>query len=460
MNPTDLDRRHVWHPFTPNDLWLDPDFDPVVITEGQGSWLMDNKGRRYLDGNSSIWTNLHGHRHPVIDRALRAQLEKIAHSSFLGLTNDTAPLLASRLAGLIQLPAAQKSGPSRCFFSDDGSTAMETALKMVLQYFRQTGQPQRTRFISLGGAYHGDTVGAMSLGHSGSFHAPFRSILFRSEEVPSPACYRCPFNKAKPQAADARTYSKCQGECIDIFAQTLQQHSGSTAAWVLEPKVQGAAGFLMHPEGYLEKTSQMAQDHGAMVILDEVMTGFYRTGKAFAHHHEKVSPDAVALAKGMTGGYLPMAATLVRESIFEGFSGGTEKTFYHGHSYTGNQLGSAAAHANLDLLQDPEFEPSLQARIGTLRRLSQKFWDLPQAGDVRLEGFILAVELVADRETREPFPPEKRLGHAVCRRARDFGLLTRPVGDVLVLMPPYSTTESELETMVDALYRGIEAVFA
>jgi len=460
MNPIELDRAHVWHPFTPNDLWLDPQFEPLVIVTGQGSWLEDDQGRRYLDGNSSIWTNLHGHRHPQINQALRGQLDKIAHSSFLGLTNELAPSLASELAALAKPPHSQARHPSRCFFSDDGSTAMETALKMVVQFFRQGEEKQRTRFLSLGGAYHGDTVGAMSLGHSGSFHSHYRHLLFRSEEVPPPACYRCPFNKARFQPADARSYRICQKECVDVFAQTLQQHSGSTAAWILEPKVQGAAGFLMHPEGYLEETCKMAQENGVKVILDEVMTGFYRTGKALAHHHEQVVPDAIALAKGMTGGYLPMAATLVQDSIFAGFSGAIEKTFYHGHSYTGNQLGAAASRASLALLQAPEFLPGLEAKITLLRRLSEKFWQLPQVGDVRQEGFILAVELVADRATREPYPAEKRLGHAVCHRARGFGLLTRPVGDVLVLMPPYSTAESELETMVDALYSGIEAVFA
>lgn len=448
-----LDKNHLWHPFTPNDAWLDPAFEPVVIVSGEGAVLTDTAGRRYLDGNSSIWTNLHGHARPEINRAITEQLGKVAHTSFLGLTNVPAPQLAARLAGL-----ADPSLP-RVFFSDDGSTAMEAALKIAYQYFQQNGQPRRKTFISLGSAYHGDTVGAMSLGHSPVFHHHYGDILFETRRVMPPACYRCPFNRARPEKADARTTRKCQWECVGEAGKAFSEAGDTAAGWVLEPRVQGAAGFFMHPEGYLEKTAALARGHGALVILDEVMTGFGRTGPLFAFQKEKTPPDLLAVAKGLSGGYLPLAATLATEKLFQGFGGDRSRTFFHGHSYTANALGCAAAMASLDLLESPHHEAHRGRIATTLERLSHKFWTLPQVGDVRREGTILAIELVEDFATRKPFDPAKRLGMAVCERARHHGLLTRPVGDVLLLMPPYCATDGELESMATALFQSIQDIF-
>jgi adenosylmethionine---8-amino-7-oxononanoate aminotransferase len=451
MNPPDLvalDKTHVWHPFTPNELWLDAAFEPVVIASGQGTTLVDTQGKHYLDGNSSIWTNLHGHNRAEINRAITGQLTQVAHSSFLGLTNIPAPQLAARLA-------AQAGSPlSRVFFSDDGSTAMEAALKIAYQFFQQNGQPQRKTFLSLGSAYHGDTVGAMSLGHSPLFHHTYRDILFETKPVMPPACYRCPFNRAQPEKTDARTTRKCQWECVSEAEKAFTSATGSVAGWVMEPRVQGAAGFFMHPEGYLQKTSALARAHGALVILDEVMTGFGRTGPLFAYQKEDSPPDLLALAKGLTGGYLPLAATLATETLFLGFGGNRSKTFYHGHSYTGNALGCAAALASLDLLDSVHPAPHRSLMAKTLADASQKFWSLPQVGDIRQEGTILAIELVEDFTTRRPFDPAKRLGAQVCEKARHLGLLTRPVGDVLVLMPPYCATADELGRMVDFLFQA------
>lgn len=457
MNPENdilrLDKQHVWHPFAPNSVWLDPAFQPVVIERGEGSWLIASDGTRYLDGNASIWTNLHGHNHPTLNNALIRQLGRIAHSSFLGLTNDQAPPLAARLARLSHHPLLGSS-LDRIFFSDDGSTAMETAVKIVTQFFQQNGQPERRRFVSLGSAYHGDTLGAMSVGHSGGFHRNYRHLLFDSTEVMSPACYRCPHNRAAPEKTDARTTRQCHWECVGEAEKKLTT-GPAPAAWVLEPVVQGAAGMVMHPHGYLEKTGRIARQAGARIILDEVMTGCARTGPFFAHHREAIQPDAVALAKGLSGGYLPFAATLVAEDLFAGFNGGIDRTFFHGHSYTGNQLGAAAATASLDLLDAPGAAEKRAGLAALLSDLSRRFWQHPHVGDVRCEGLILGIELVADFATRRPFAPDLRTGWHVCERARHYHLLTRPVGDVLVLMPPYSTTPAELEQMIDALFRAL-----
>lgn len=450
-----LDKKHVWHPFTANDGWLDPTFHPIVIASGEGSYLTDEEGHRYLDGNSSIWTNLHGHAHPLINQAIRDQLDLIAHSSFLGLTNTLAPKLAETLTRLAH-PNNQNPGTlTRVFFSDDGSTAMEAGLKILFQYFQQNREPQRTTVVSLGSAYHGDTVGSMSMGHIPAFHHTYQPLLFKTEEVTHPHCYRCPFNKAKPEKADARVYRKCSWECVDQVEQTFAKTGKTSAAWVLEPRVQGAAGFIMHPEGYLEKTCHIAREHGAKILLDEVMTGFGRTGSLFAHQKEKILPDILALAKGLTGGYLPLAATLATEELFEGFSGDLSRTFFHGHSYTGNQLGCSAALASLKILNSTENQNHRRDLEQTFEEIIPSFWTLPYVGDIRREGLILAIEIVEDPSTRKPFPPEKRAGYHICQTARQHGLLTRPVNDVLLLMPPYSTTTDQLKQMAEALRTSI-----
>ena len=449
-----LDRKHLWHPFTPNSLWMDPAFHPISIVAGEGSWLIDEAGNRYLDGNSSIWTNLHGHRHPILDEAIRSQLGKIAHSSFLGLTHEPAARLAQELLVYLHRPG-NSPALSRVFFSDDGSTAMEAGLKMIVQGFAQTGQTERTEFISPEGAYHGDTVGAMSVGKSDLFHRHYRPLLFPSRRVMTPFCYRCRFNRSKPETADARSYRQCHFECATLAEEEISRAGEKLAAWVLEPRVQGAAGMVMHPEGYAQRTCAAARKVGAKVFLDEVLTAFGRTGPALSAHAEGISPDVVALAKGLSGGYLPLAATLATEEIFRTFDGPVENTFFHGHSYTANALGCAVARASLALLQDPGEQQRRAILTQNLAELSRDFWKHPHVGDVRQEGTMLAVEIVADRTTRQPFPSAERRGARICRTAQEFGLLTRPIGDVLILMPPYSTDPGELEQMVDALSKAL-----
>jgi adenosylmethionine-8-amino-7-oxononanoate aminotransferase len=453
-----LDRAFLWHPFTPFDVWLDPAYPVTTIVSGEGATLQAADGRAYLDGNSSIWTNLHGHRHPAITAAIVEQLHKIAHSSFLGLSNDVAPRLAQKLATAITGGDEAAAKDWRVFLSDDGSTAIEAAIKIVYQYFQQSDQPQRQTFVSLAGGYHGDTVGAMSVGHSAAFHGSYRGLLFSSREAMAPYCYRCPYNRAAAEKADARACRSCQWECIDEFRSVTASVGDALAGAVIEPLIQGAAGMIMHPHGYLEKACRIVQDQGGKVILDEVMTGFFRTGALFAFSREEVAPDLVALAKGLTGGYLPLAATVVREEITAAFRGEAGRTFYHGHSYSGNQLGSVAALASLELLEQPSFAPSLQRKIELLGQLSARFWKHPQVGDVRQEGFVLAIELVADFASRAPFDRSRRLGFHVAEAAKKYGLLTRSIGDVLMLMPPYCTTEEQLEQMTNALFQALQDV--
>jgi adenosylmethionine-8-amino-7-oxononanoate aminotransferase len=435
--------------------------DPIVIVAGRGAVLRDDQGREYLDANSSIWTNLHGHRHPSINAAIRRQLGKIAHSSALGLANEPASLLAAKLAALAGY--SKKHTLARVFFSDDGSTAMEAALKMAHQFALRTGRCRRPKFLSLQRAYHGDTVGAVSLGHIDLFHKAYGGLLFKTDIAPAPFCYRCPFNRARPQRADARLYRQCQWECIGVLEQKFaaQSKKGEPyAAFVFEPLIQGAAGMAPQPDGWLARAAHIARRHGALLIADEVLTGFGRAGPVFACQKESVAPDLMALAKGMTGGYLPMGATLATWPIFKAFLGRHDefKTFFHGHSFTANQLGAAASLASLRLLQSAASVRARNLLQKTLAESLQTLWPLPNVGDIRQVGLIAGLELVADWRTRRPFAPRQRMGARVCEAMARRGVLTRPVGDVIVLMPPYCTTPAQARRMVAVLRQSVEEV--
>jgi len=454
------DRVHVWHPFTPFSTWLDEAYSPTIIVEGKGCSVKDSEGREFLDGNSSIWVNIHGHRSTRIDRAIRKQLRKIAHSSFLGLTNEIAPKLAEKLVHFCRPDSgALNDFPSRVFFSDDGSTAIEAAIKIVIQFFEMTGEGKRGKFVSLGRGYHGDTVGAMSVSHSDGFHGYHKKLQFESAEAMMPHCYRCPYNQAKPGRKDARESRKCGLECINDFKKAVEDCGDSFAGTVVEPLVQGAAGMVMHPPGYLAAISKITKEAGGKLILDEVMTGFFRTGSRLAFHQEECKPDIICLAKGLTAGYLPLAATLVKQDLVAPFVGGPDKTFYHGHSYSGNQLGCAAAIENLNILSSPGFKNRLKSKIKHLQQLSRCFWKHPNVGDVRQSGMILAVEIVEDVKSTKPFDPALRTGWKISEGAKNHGLLTRPVGDVLLLMLPLIATKSQIEAAVKALDKSIENFF-
>jgi adenosylmethionine-8-amino-7-oxononanoate aminotransferase len=351
----------------------------------------------------------------------------------------------------------------KVFFSDDGSTAVEVALKLAYEFARRSGRSSHPRFLTMDRAYHGDTIGAVSLGHIDLFHKAYSGLLFKSETIRSPYCYRCRFNRAAPERTDARESRKCRWECIrDVERAFRRQRTKGNpfAALVVEPIMQGAAGMIPQPPGWLRKVAEIARADGAQLIADEVMTGFGRTGSVFASHAEGVQPDYLAVAKGLTGGYLPMAATLVTRPVFDAFLGeyAEFKTFFHGHSFTGNQLGASAALANLALLQAPGADAARVRLAQVLRKELQRLWTLPNVGDIRQAGLVAGIELVRDWQTREPFRPEERVGMRVCEGMARRGVLTRPVGDVIVLMPPYCITPRQAERMVAVMADSIAEV--
>ncbi len=440
------DAAHAWHPFTPHAAYADD--EPLMIVAGEGHELIDADGRRYLDGVGSLWCNLFGHRRPELDRAVRDQLGRIAHATFLGNATAPAVALAARLARLA--PA----GLDRVFFSDNGSTAVEVALKMALQFWQQHEggrERHRTTFLTFGNAYHGDTIGAVSLGGIGLFHERYRPLLFRTLQAPSPYAYRCPLGRAEACATG------CGGGCLRELERLVAAHGHELAAIILEPGVQGAAGMIVQPEGFVRRVRELADRAGTLLILDEVAVGFGRSGRLFACEREGVVPDVLCLAKGLTGGYLPLAATLTTERVFRAFLGAPEegRTFFHGHTYTGNPLAAAAAHATLDLFEQTDLLASLPAKVARLAALLDGLRELPMVGDVRQYGLAAGIELVRDRASRALFPAGERRGMRACRAARRHGVFLRPLGDVVVLMPPLTLDDAELARLVSAARAGI-----
>ncbi len=434
------DLAHIWHPFTPHSVY--PNEAPLMVVSGEGHYLIDAEGKRYLDGVGSLWCNLFGHRRPEIDAAIMDQLGRIAHATFLGHASAPAVALAKRLIDLAP------EGLTRVFFSDDGSTAVEVALKLSLQYWQQVNggrERQRTRFLTFSNAYHGDTVGSVSLGGIDLFHERYRPLLFDTVRAPVPGTYR-----SAPDGADA----------VAALERLVEHHGAELAAIVLEPGVQGAAGMAVQPEGFVRRVRELADHAGALLILDEVAVGFGRSGRMFACEREGVAPDLLCLGKGLTGGYLPMAATLATESIFEAFLGppAEGRTFFHGHTYTGNALAAAAAHATLDIFERQGILRTLPEKIEYLAHALDTLRDLPAVGEIRQYGLAAGIELVAERSTKTSFAAAQRRGMQVCIAARELGVFLRPLGDVIVIMPPLTLTTTELDTLVRAIRHGITAV--
>jgi adenosylmethionine-8-amino-7-oxononanoate aminotransferase len=439
------DVAHLWHPFTPLADWANS--EPLVIDHAEGVFLFDEKGRRYLDGVGSLWCNVHGHKHPALDAAIRAQLEKVAHSTLLGATHAPAIELARALA------ERAPEGLTRVFYSDDGATAVEVAIKMAFQYWRQKTdpEPRRTKFIALEGAYHGDTLGDVSVGGVERFHAVFGPLLFSVERVPSPNGYRSPLGLAP---ADCRT------ACLAEVERILEANQGLVAAVVVEPLVQGAAGIIVHPEGYLGGLRALTRSYDTLLIADEVAVGFGRTGTLFACEQEGVSPDFLCLGKGLTGGYLPLAATLTTEEVYSAFYGTASdgKTFHHGHTYSGNPLGAAVALASLEVFDEERTLERMKPQVARLAHRLEDFARLPHVGDVRQRGLIAGIELVAEKSSKTSYDCTEQVGARVCRLARDFGLLIRPLGDVLVVIPPLVISIEQLDWMLDVMIRCTRAV--
>jgi adenosylmethionine-8-amino-7-oxononanoate aminotransferase len=417
----------------------------VIITEGRGSYLKDMYGKWYMDGVSSLWVTVHGHGKKEIDDAIKNQVDKISHSTLLGLTHPQAATLAEMLIKIVP------KGLSRVFYSDSGSTAVEIGLKMAYQYWQLNGKKNKKSFLSLHNAYHGDTIGALSVGGIDLFHNIFSPLLFNTFQVPSPYCYRCELGKQ---------FQTCKMLCLEKMEALLKKRHEEIAAIIIEPLVQGAGGMLVSPPGYLKGVKRLCRKYKVLMIADEVATGFGRTGRMFACEHENISPDILCLAKGITGGYLPLAATITTEKIYRQFLGTYKdfKTFFHGHTYTGNQLACSAAIASLTVFKKEKTIRNMQKKISTLEKALQPIAQLPHVGEVRQKGFMVGIELVKNKKSKDPYPLEKRMAWQVCNRAREKGLLIRPLGDVIVLMPPLSISLQELKSLVRITAEAITEV--
>lgn len=432
-------KKYLWLPFT---QMKDYDQDPLIIESGDGIKVKDIDGKEYYDGFSSVWLNVHGHRKQELDQAIKDQLEKIAHSTLLGMTNVPATELAEKLVEITP------ENLTRVFYSDSGAEAMEIALKMAFQYWKNIGRPEKQKFISMKNGYHGDTIGAVSVGSIDLFHHVYGALMFESFKAPIPYTYR----------SESGDPIQCRDECLHMLEDLLKESHQEIAALSIESMVQGAAGMIVMPEGFLSGVRELCTKYDVLMIVDEVATGFGRTGKMFAVEHEQVQPDLMAAGKGITGGYLPIAVTFTTEKIYEAFYDDYEKlkTFFHGHSYTGNQLGCAVALENLRLFHSENIVSEVERKSEELKSILAELNSLDHVGDVRQLGFMCGIELVRSKDTKEAFPFEKRIGYKVSLKMRELGMLTRPLGDVVVFMPPLVSTKEELQEMVDIMKKAIE----
>lgn len=434
-------KQYLWLPFT---QMKDYDQAPLIIESGQGIKLRDIEGNEYYDGFSSVWLNVHGHRKKELDEAIKRQLDKIAHSTLLGMTNVPATELAEKL---VQISPEQLT---RVFYSDSGAEAMEIALKMAYQYWQNINRPEKRKFIAMQNGYHGDTIGAVSVGSIQLYHQVYGPLMFESYKAPIPYVYR----------SESGDPAQCRDECLERLEQLLIEHHHDIAALTIESMVQGAGGMIVMPEGFLAGVRALCTQYEVLMIVDEVATGFGRTGKMFACEHEEVQPDIMAVGKGITGGYLPIAATLTTEKIYNAFYDDYHKykTLFHGHSYTGNQLGCAVALENIRLFEAEKLVEQVSEKADYLRLLLSEFHALDHVGDIRQLGFICGIELVLSKETKEPFPAHQRIGYHVTLRMRELGMLTRPLGDVIVFMPPLVSSKEELKEMVAIMKKAIVEV--
>ncbi len=440
----DKDKQYVWHPFTQMKDWVKDDI--IVIAAGEGSYLIDTDGKRYIDGVSSLWCNVHGHRKKELDQAVKDQLGKIAHSTFLGLSNVPAIELAEKLI------AIAPCGLKRVFYSDSGAAAVEVGLKMAYQYWQQKpGGARKKKFLHLTNSYHGDTLGSVSVGGIDLFHKVYSSLLFDTIATPAPYCYRCSFGKEP---------ASCHKECIRALEDTVTRHKDELAALVIEPVMLGAAGMLKQPQPFIIAARKVTAASNVLLMCDEVATGFGRTGQMFACDTGNVTPDLMVVGKGITGGYLPLSATLATEEIYNGFLGKFEdmKTFFHGHTYTANPLAAAVASANLDLFREERTLEKLQPKIELMTKRLKEIAVLAPVGDVRQAGFMVGIELVKDKKAKRSYPVQERMGHQVITKARERNVIIRPLGDVIVLMPPLSIEDDVLEELLSVVKWAIEGI--
>lgn len=437
------DKKWIWHPFTQMSEWTAG--ENIIIQSGQGNYLVDTNGKKYLDGVSSLWCNLHGHRVPELDRSIRRQVNRISHSTFLGLSNVPAIELAKQLVEIAP------KGLSRVFYSDSGSEAVEVALKMAYQFWQHKGERRKKKFIRLTNAYHGDTLGSVSVGGIKLFHELFSPLLFKCFSVQAPYRYRERFEGTEEEYAQF---------CADRLEKVLKVHSKEICAFIMEPLIQGAAGMITQPKGYISRVRSLTKQYNTLLIFDEVATGFGRTGRMFASEHEDVSPDLLCVAKGLSGGYLPISATLATEKIYRAFLGRYDelKTFFHGHTYTANPLACAVSIANLELFRKKQVLKQLAPKINFLNKRLKDFYELPHVGDVRQAGFMAGIELVSNRLSKAAYPLDQKIGVNIIMEARRRGVMIRPLGDVVVLMPPLSIEMKELRKLLDVVYQSIKKV--
>ncbi|MBW1670450.1 MAG: adenosylmethionine--8-amino-7-oxononanoate transaminase [Deltaproteobacteria bacterium] len=451
----ELDRRYLWHPYTQmKDFEKD---DPLFVDRADGVFLFDVQGRRYYDTISSWWCILHGHNHPRIKSAIIDQLDRLEHVHFASTTHEGAVRLAERLIALTP------DGLSRVFYSDNGSTACEVAIKMSFQYWKHMGETRRERFVSIERGYHGDTIGAMSLGGVPEFKSSFDALTFDSYRIPSPYCYRCPYEVgpfAQSQGHQITKSPNCSLECLDPLEKLLADKGHEIAGIILEPLIQAAGGMIVYPLEYLKRLAELVSHHRVHLILDEVATGFGRTGRMFALEHAGISPDFLCLSKGLTAGYMPMAATITTDDVYNAFYADYKKgrTFFHGHTFTGNPLASAAALASLEIFEQENVLKGLQDKISVLQSGMKRFEELPRVGNVRGIGMVAALELVMDRKTRTAFPSEKRVGWMIYKEGLKKGLILRPLGDIVYLFLPLSVTVDQIEDILDRSFEVISGL--
>ena len=441
-----MDKEYIWHPFTQMKGWNGK--DQLVIDHGKGVKLYDTKGKSYYDGISSLWVNIHGHRRKEIDQAIKKQIDKISHSTLLGLINKPSAEFAKMLVEVTP------KGLDKVFYSDDGSTAVEAAVKIAFQYWQFKGKPEKRNFINLGDSYHGDTVGAVSVGNIDVFHKAYKDLLFGTKKMACPSFYHS-------RVKGIKTEKQYLAYCLKELETYLKKNAKTTAAMIIEPLVQAAAGMLMQPKGYIKGVRRLTKKYNVLLIVDEVATGFGRTGKMWACDHEGVCPDLMTLSKGITGGYLPLGATMVTNEIYNAFLGEpTEyKTFYHGHSYTGNPLCCAAGIAGLKIFKKDKVISGLTPKMKVIAKYMTKFNKMKYVGDARQCGMLAGIELMQDKDKKVPFNPALLMAGGICQTARGYGLIVRNIGDVIIFMPPLVSTAKEIEDMLSKLEKAMKDVF-
>ncbi len=438
------DKEFFWHPFTQMKVYREE--ENLIFERGEGVYLYDIKGRKYIDAISSLWCNVHGHNHPIINRAIINQLLKVAHTTTLGSSNVPSIILAKKLVEIAP------KGLTKVFYSEDGAEAMEIAIKMAFHYYRNKGE-KRDLFVTFKEEYHGDTIGAVSVGGIDTFHSVYEPLLFKTIKLPSP------FLWAKEKLGRERCLEEeAAVELGNLLEKVLSENEGKVVAVVMESGIQAAAGMLPFPKGFIKIAREITEKFDTLLILDEVATGFGRTGAMFSCQREDVTPDLMALGKGLTGGYLPLAATMTKEEIFQAFLGelGESKQFYHGHTYTGNNLACSAALGNLTVFEKEKTLERLPNKIKKLEKLLEVFKDHPLVSDIRQLGFMVGIEILKDKNRGIPFPKSWGVGYRISKLARNYGIFTRPLGDVLIIMPPLSTEEEELRLITMGLYRALE----